>query len=111
MAARALFAAPGALRALRSGRRSGTVELVLSGGVYLRVEEDWVLVTEAGAAFGPLSISVAGLERGALHPGQRVSVRGERLKIGNQGVSLARVRERRAAARLVPAGRTGAAVP
>ena len=105
MAARALFAAPGALRALRSGRRSGTVELVLSGGVYLRVEEDWVLVTEAGAVFGPLSIAVAGLERGALQPGQRVSVRGERLEIGNQGVSLERVRERRPAARPAPAER------
>ena len=106
MAARALFAAPGALRALRGGRRGGTVELVLSGGVYLRVEEDWVLVTEAGAVFGPLSIAVAGLERGALHPGQRVSVRGERLEIGNQGVSLERVRERRPAATAGrPAGR------
>ena len=106
MAARALFAAPGALRALRgSGRRSGTVELVLSGGVYLRVEEDWVLVTEAGAVFGPLSIAVAGLERGALHPGQRVSVPGERLEIGNQGVSLERVREMRPASRPAPAAR------
>ena len=78
---------------------------MLSGGVYLRVEEDWVLVTEAGAVFGPLSIAVAGLERGALQPGQRVSVRGERLEIGNQGVSLERVRERRPAARPAAAGR------
>jgi hypothetical protein len=97
VAARALFAAPGALRALRTGRRGGTVELVLSGGAYLRLEEDWLLVAEAGAVFGPLSIAVAGLERSALQPGQRVSVREERLKIGNQGVSLARVRERRPA--------------
>jgi hypothetical protein len=93
VAARALFAAPGALRALRRDHRAGAVELVLSRGAYLRVEEDWLLVTEAGAVFGPLSIAVAGLEREALHPGQRVSVRGERLKIGNQGVSLERVRE------------------
>jgi Protein of unknown function (DUF2877) len=77
---------------------------VLSGGAYLRLAEDWLLVTEAGPVSGPLSISVAGLERAALHPGQRVSVRGERLKIGNQGVSLERVREMRPAASF-PGGR------
>jgi hypothetical protein len=107
VAAHALFAAPGALRALRGGRRGGAVELVLSGGAYLRLEEDWLLVTEPAALSGPLSISVAGLERGALHPGQRVSVRGERLRIGNQGVSLERVREWRPAARPAPAGPAG----
>jgi hypothetical protein len=97
VAARALFAAPGALRALRGGHRGGTVELVLSGGAYLRLEEDWLLVTEPAALFGPLSISVAGLQPGALRPGQRVSLRRERLNIGNQGVSLERVREWRPA--------------
>jgi Protein of unknown function (DUF2877) len=106
VAAHALFAAPGALRALRGGHRGGTVELVLSGGAYLRLEEDWLLVTEPAAFFGPLSISVAGLERGALRPGQRVSLRGERLNIGNQGVSLERVREWRPATRASDGGAT-----
>jgi hypothetical protein len=103
VSARALFAAPGALRALRRGGR-GAVELVLSGGAYLRLADDWLLVTEPGAPFGPLSLAVSGLEPGALHPGQLVRVLSERLVIGAQVVSLERVRERRPAAGGGPGG-------
>jgi hypothetical protein len=80
---------------------------VLSGGVYLRLAEHWLLVAEPGSVFGPLSLVVAGLDRGTVHPGQPVCVRKERLKIGKQGVSLARVRERRPAAGPAPAGPAG----
>jgi Protein of unknown function (DUF2877) len=97
VAARALFAGPGALRALRRGGR-GAVELVLSGGAYLRLADDWLLVTEPGAPFGPLSLAVSGMEPGALHPGQLARALPGRLVIGDQVVSLERVRERRPAA-------------
>jgi Protein of unknown function (DUF2877) len=77
---------------------------VLSGGVYLRLADDWLLVSEPGAPFGPLSIWVAGLDFGALHTAQLVHVRKDQLKIGNQGVSLERVRELRSAARFPDGG-------
>jgi hypothetical protein len=93
MTARALFAGPGAVRALRRGRR-GVVELVLSGGVYLRSGDDWLLVAEPDAPFGPLSVGVTGLRWAALRPGQAVFVERDRLRLGEQAVSLERLRER-----------------
>jgi hypothetical protein len=108
MTARALFAGPGALRAVRPGRR-GVVELVLSGGVYVRLGDDWLLVAAPDAPFGPLSVAVAGLRRATLRPGDAVSVEPGLLRLGGQVVSLERLRERHPAAGLV-SGRRRAAV-
>jgi Protein of unknown function (DUF2877) len=94
MMARALFAGPGAVRALRAGRR-GVVELVLSGGVYVRSEEDWLFFADPDAPFGPLSVAVIGLRRSALRPREAVSVERDRLWLGGLAVSLERLRERR----------------
>jgi Protein of unknown function (DUF2877) len=94
MAARALFAGPGALRGLRRGR-PGVVELVLARGAYVRLGDDWLLVAGPDVAFGPLSLAVAGLERRALRPGQPVRVEPGRLLLGDRAVSLVRTRERR----------------
>jgi Protein of unknown function (DUF2877) len=108
MTARALFAASGALRALRPGR-AGVVELVLTGGTYVRAGDDWLLVTDPDAPFGPLSVGVAGLKRDALRPGQPALVEAGRLLLGGQAVCLQRLRERRSQASAHP-GRVGAAV-
>lgn len=107
MTARALFAGPGALRALRPGR-AGVVELVLSGGVYVHTEEDWLLLADREAPFGPLSLAVAGLPSLALRPGKRALVEPGRLLLGRQAVGLERVRERRPPPS-APAGRAAAA--
>jgi Protein of unknown function (DUF2877) len=96
MTARGLFAGPGAMRALRP-RRRGVVELVLSGGVYVRLGDDWLLLADPGAPFGPLSVAVVGLGRSALRPGQPAAVEPGQLRLGEQPVSLQRLRERRAA--------------
>jgi hypothetical protein len=97
MAARALFAGPGALRALRGGGE-GTVELVFARAYYVRLGDDWLLLAEPDAAFGPLSLAVAGLERPALRPGQPARVDAGGLRVGDHGVSLERMRVRRPAA-------------
>jgi hypothetical protein len=96
MTARALFAGPGALRVLRPGR-VGVVELVLSRGAYLRAGDDWLLLVDPDAPFGPLSVAVAGLRRSALQPGQQAFVERGRLRLGEQHVSLERLRPRRSA--------------
>jgi hypothetical protein len=93
-ALRALFAGPGALRALRPGR-AGVVELVLSGGAYVRVGDDWLLLAGPDAPFGPLSVGVAGPWRRALRPGQGTRVELGRLRIGQLCVSLERLPERK----------------
>jgi hypothetical protein len=92
--ARALFAGPGALRALRPAR-TGVVELVLSGGAYVRAGDDWMLLADPDAPFGPLSVGVAGPWRRALRPGQPVRVEPGRLWLGGHAVDLERLRERR----------------
>jgi hypothetical protein len=62
--ARAMFAGPGACRALLDGA-CGEVELRISGGAYVRLgSSDWLLLT---APFGPLSVAIDGLHRDA-HP-------------------------------------------
>jgi hypothetical protein len=96
MTARALFAGPGALRALRTGR-TWVVELVLSRGAYLRAGDDWLLVADPDAPFGPLSVAVAGLRLSTLRPGQPAFVERGRLRLGEQHVSLESLRPRRSA--------------
>jgi hypothetical protein len=108
MTARALFAGPGALRALRPGRAC-VVELVLSRGAYLRAGEDWLLLSDPDAPFGPLSVAVAGLRRAALRPGQAAQVGPGWLRLGEQVVCLERLR-RRGSARSTRAGRASAVV-
>jgi Protein of unknown function (DUF2877) len=106
MMARALFAGPGAVRALRAGRR-GVVQLVLSGGVYLRSGDDWLFLADPDAPFGPLSVAVIGLRRSAVRPGQAVSVERGRLWLAEQAVSLERLRGRGSVPSLPP-GRAAA---
>jgi hypothetical protein len=91
--ARALFAGPGAWRELVGGG-SGSVELVLSRGAYVSLGSGWLLVTDPGAPFGPLSLAVDRLGRLALRPGTPARVQGGRLVLGERAVSLERARER-----------------
>jgi Protein of unknown function (DUF2877) len=90
---RALLAGPGARRALVDGR-DGVVELALSQGAYVRFERDWLLLAEPSAQFGPLSLSVQGLERLDLSPGLPVRVTGRRIVLGEHAILLERMRER-----------------
>jgi Protein of unknown function (DUF2877) len=90
--ARALFAGPGALRALRAGR-CGTVEVVLSQAAYVHLGEGWLMVAERHVPFGPLSLALdAPLD---LRPGAPARVAGERLLLGGSAVSIGRVRGHR----------------
>ena len=97
-ALRALFAGPGAFRALAPGRR-GAVELGFDRCVYARLESDWLLVAEPSLPFGPLSVAVAGFDRLDLGPGLPVQALPGRLVLGDQVVSLERMRERGGACR------------
>jgi Protein of unknown function (DUF2877) len=106
--ARALFAGPGACRALVDGAR-GQVELVLgsSGGAYVRFGlSDWVLLTRPGEPFGPLSVAVDGLDHLELRPGTPAEVTRGRLLVGGLVLSLERMRERRSS----PTARAGSGV-
>ncbi len=94
--ARALFAGPGACRALTGGC-AGEIIFALSGGAYVRLGSNWLLVTGPNAPFGPLSIAVDAFERLDLDPGAPARVAGTRLVLGDHAVSFERVRERRAA--------------
>jgi hypothetical protein len=95
--ARALFGGPGARRALVDGA-SGEVELVLGGGAYVRLAPaDWILLSEPGAPFGPLSVAVDGLDRLELRPGAPAEVTHGRLLVGDRALSLERMRGRRCA--------------
>jgi hypothetical protein len=91
MGAVALFAGPGARRALRPGRR-GAVEIVGSGGMYLELDEDRVLLSGPRRPFGPLSLAVAGLP--AATPGAPVAVEGNELVVGGEAIALDRARTR-----------------
>lgn len=94
-AVRALFAGPGARRALVDGAR-GEVELVLrGGGAYVRLgSSNWLLLAERDAPFGPLSVVVDALDVLGLTPGTAVRVTCGRLVLGNRAVSLDRMRDR-----------------
>jgi Protein of unknown function (DUF2877) len=97
MTARALFAGPGAMRALRRGR-AGVVEMVLSRGAYLRFGDDWLALASPDAPVGPLSVAVTGLRRASLRPGQRARAERGWLRVGGEAVDVRWTRERRSAA-------------
>jgi hypothetical protein len=93
-APRAVVASPAATRALVDGRL-GAVQVVLSAGTYLTLDEDWLLVGEpAAGAFGPLSLAVDGMAQLKVAPGMPVEVSGRQLIVGGVPISLERVRER-----------------
>jgi hypothetical protein len=94
MRARAPFAGPGALRGLRRGRR-GVVALVLERGAYVRLGSHWLFIAQPEVPFGPLSLAVVELQWDELRPGQAVHAEPGRLLLGDQAVSLERLRERR----------------
>jgi hypothetical protein len=107
MTAGALFAGPGAMRALRPGR-AGVVEMVLSRGAYVRFGDDWLALALPDAPFGPLSVAVTGLRRASLRPGQPVVVERGWLRVGGQAVDVGRMRERGPAANATVAAPTPA---
>jgi hypothetical protein len=93
-APRAVFGSPAATRALVDGRL-GAVQVVLSAGTYLTLDEDWLLVGEPDAGtFGPLSLAVDGMAQLKMAPGTPVRVSGRRLIVGDVSISLERMRER-----------------
>jgi Protein of unknown function (DUF2877) len=94
MRARAPFAGPGALRGLRPGRR-GVVALVLGRGAYVRLGSHWLFTAQPEVPFGPLSLAVVDLQWDELRPGQAVQAEPGLLLLGDQPVSLERLRERR----------------
>jgi hypothetical protein len=94
MRARAPFAGPGALRGLLRGGR-GVVALVLERGAYVRLETHWLFTAQPEVPFGPLSLAVVELQWDELRPGQAVHSEPGLLLLGDQAVSLERLRERR----------------
>jgi hypothetical protein len=94
MRARALFAGPGALRGLRRGGE-GVVALVLGRGAYVRLGNHWLFAAQPEVPFGPLSLAVVELQWDELRPGQAVHSEAGWLLLGDQPVSLERLRERR----------------
>jgi Protein of unknown function (DUF2877) len=95
MRARALFAGPGGWRGLRGGRQ-GVVALVLGRGAYVRLGNHWLFAAQPEVPFGPLSLAVVELRWDDLRPGQAVHSEPGLLLLGDQAVSLERLRERRA---------------
>ncbi len=73
MAAQALWAGPGARRALAAGGR-GTVEFALHPGGYARLGDEWLLLAIPRAPRGPLTLLVAGLEAAPLAVSDGVEV-------------------------------------
>jgi hypothetical protein len=92
--ARALFAGPGASRGLRHGPQ-GAVALVLERGAYVRLGNHWLFIAQPEVPFGPLSLAVVELQWDELRPGQAVHAEPGLLRLGDQPVSLERLRERR----------------
>ena len=81
VAARVVWAAPGAVRALGTVRflngtvpfrKCGVVEFATPAGAYLRLGDDFVHLAGARASRGPLTLVVAGL--GERHPGEVVRI-------------------------------------
>jgi hypothetical protein len=100
----ALAPGPGAARALAGATADGAVELVLAHGAYLRFGADWILACEPQLPFGPLSLTITGLDWSRVRPGDGVRrVGAGRLRIGGQEIDLERVRSRRAATAPPPA--------
>jgi hypothetical protein len=94
MRARALCAGPGALRGLRGGRQ-GVVALVLDRGAYVRLGNHWLFAAQPEVPFGPLSLAVVELQWDDVRPGHAVHATPGLLLLGDQAVSLERLRERR----------------
>ena len=86
---RALWIGPGAARALCAGE-SGTVEVVLARGGYVRLGDRWLLLTPPRAPLGPLSVLVEGLGVLALGAPAHVAVGG--LHVGRVRIDLAGAR-------------------
>jgi hypothetical protein len=86
---RALWIGPGAKRAMRAGE-SGTVEVVLARGGYVRLGDRWLLLAPPRAPIGPLSLLVEGL--GALEPGAAARVAPGGLLVGGAWIDLAGAR-------------------
>ena len=86
---RALWIGPGAARALRA-RGSGTVEVALTRGGYVRLAERWLLLAPPRAPLGPLSVLVEGL--GVLELGAPAHVASSGLRVGGAWIDLAGVR-------------------
>lgn len=105
---RALWIGPGAARALRAGG-SGTVEVVLARGGYVRLGDHWLLLAPPRAPLGPLSVLVEGL--GALDPGAAARVASGGLDVGGAWIDLtaARVPPHAPAVPLRPAWRSALA--
>ena len=82
--ARALWAGPAARRALRRGGE-GTVEIALHPGGYAGLPDGgWLLIARPRAPRGPLTLTVAGLERVPLAAGERVRIDPCALVIGTR---------------------------
>src|SRR3954471_6336334 len=97
MSARALWLAPGALRALAHGA-VGTVEVALRPGGYVRLGDDWLLLAPPRAPLGPLSALVQGLPAGPLVPGSPVREAAGVLHVGALQIQLGGARVAPAAA-------------
>jgi hypothetical protein len=83
VAARALWAGPGAARVLAGAPAIGAVELALHPGGYVRFGEDrWLLVAVPAAPRGPLSLLVAGLDGAPLRPGDEAVLDTTGLRVG-----------------------------
>jgi hypothetical protein len=101
---RALFAGPGARRALVDDALGEVAVEFSGGGAYVRLattstthttgSSEWVLLTRPGAPFGPLSVAVDGIDRLCLEPGARVGVTRGVLLVDDGAVSLERMRDR-----------------
>jgi hypothetical protein len=77
VSARALWAGPGARRALLSAA-SGTVMFALEPGGYVRLGGEWLLLAIPRAPRGPLTLLVAGLEAAPLAAGDEIALTDER---------------------------------
>ena len=88
---RAIVAGPGAVRALRSGRR-GEVEIAFGPGGYVRLGEDRILLAPARAPLGPLSLLIAGLPRAGVAAGARATVSDGVLIVGTLRIGLGAMR-------------------
>ena len=71
--ASALWAGPGARRALAAGG-AGRVEFALHPGGYARLGDEWLLLAIPRAPRGPLTLLVAGLDAGPPAVGDEVAV-------------------------------------
>ena len=85
---RALFAGPGAWRALARGE-SGLLEVALGSGGYVRLgDEGWLLLSPARAMMGPLTLAVSGLGGVRAEAGWPARVDGDVLWVGPHRIDL-----------------------